>query len=324
LLSCNLLPAMDLISEVNLSGKWRFEIGDNPEFAEPGYDDSKWQEIFVPDAWENQGFPGYDGYAWYRTQIDLNKTLNPKHLFLLLGRIDDVDQVYLNGRRIGESGQFPPDYKTAYDIMRIYKLDEHDLWLGAVNTIAVRVYDAHLGGGIISGDVGIYRRRDVIDLEIDLSGFWKFSTGDNHEWLSIEYDDCHWGEIEVPVIWEKQGFDLYDGYATYRKCVFIPEKFSRVQLVLLLGYISDIDETFFNGQCIGKTGSFPLAGQKVECKGSQERAYVIPSGLIKFNQENIIVVRVYDNGAHGGIYKGYIGIADSDNYSNYSKLKAQD
>jgi hypothetical protein len=110
----------------------------------------------------------------------------------------------------------------------------------------------------------------------------------------------------------------------YRKSVFIPEKFSRVQLVLLLGYISDIDETFFNGQCIGKTGSFPLGGKDGECKGSQERAYVIPSGLIKFNQINIIAVRVFDNGAHGGIYKGYIGIAASDKYSNYSKLKMQD
>jgi hypothetical protein len=324
LFGCCCIQAMDLVEEMNLRGKWRFEIGDSPAFAQPAYDDAKWQEISVPGAWEKEGFPGYDGYAWYRKQVYLSKTLNPEHLYLQLGRIDDVDQVYLNGRMIGETGRFPPDYKTAYNVVRLYKLDKQDLHLGEVNTIAVRVYDGHLGGGIVDGDVGIFRRRDVIDLEIDLSGNWKFSTGDNHEWLSTEYDDYHWNEIKVPFLWEKQGYELYDGYAVYRKRVVIPENLSRLQLVLLLGCISDIDETFFNGRRIGKTGVFPLGEHHGECKDSQERAYPIPSQLIKFNQENIIVVRVFDNGAAGGIYKGYVGIAASDNYVNYNKLKIQD
>jgi hypothetical protein len=320
---CFAVQAMDLQQLVNLNKKWLIEIGDNPAFASPGYDDSKWQEISVPGAWENQGFPGYDGYAWYRLKIYIADLSNYENLYLQLGRIDDVDQVYLNGHLIGETGKYPPQYQTAYDIVRLYKIDKHDIKAGAVNTIAVRVYDEHLGGGIVSGDVGIYRRLDVIDLEIDLSGFWKFSTGDSHEWLANTYDDLHWDTIKVPLVWEKQGYELYDGYAMYRKRVLIPGKLSRIQLVLLLGYISDIDEVFFNGSRIGYTGSFPVGSEPGVCKHSQERAYTIPANLIKYDNENIIVVRVYDNGAQGGIYEGYVGITDSENYSTYHQRKVR-
>jgi len=43
---------------------WKFEIGDDPAYSERNYDVSRWEQIHVPGTWENQGFPGYDGYAW--------------------------------------------------------------------------------------------------------------------------------------------------------------------------------------------------------------------------------------------------------------------
>src|SRR5262245_27261333 len=58
--------AQDARRIVSLAGAWKFEIGDNPRYRERDFDDSKWEKIRVPGAWENQGFPGYDGFAWYR------------------------------------------------------------------------------------------------------------------------------------------------------------------------------------------------------------------------------------------------------------------
>ncbi len=34
------------------------------------FDDSKWDKITVPSSWENQGFRGYNGYAWYRVSFE--------------------------------------------------------------------------------------------------------------------------------------------------------------------------------------------------------------------------------------------------------------
>ena len=198
------------------------------------------------------------------------------------------------------------------------------LRFGETNIIAVRVYDAYLGGGIVSGEVGIYRRMDIIDMEIDLSGSWKFQTGHDPEWLRERFDDTQWNTLHVPLVWEKQGYETYDGYAVYRKEVIVPESLSTTKLVLLLGCISDIDETFFNGHRIGNTGTFPTANEDGVFRAKQERAYVIPSNLIHYGMENIIAVRVFDRGPNGGIYKGYVGIATTNNYIQYSQRKTSE
>lgn len=317
------IHAIELKYIVDLNCSWRFEIGDNPEFAEPDFDDSKWQEILVPGAWENKGFPGYDGYAWYRVQIKLSETLNLDNLYLQLGWIDDVDQAFINGNLIGGTGKFPPDYETAYDVMRLYRIDKKILWAGKVNTIAIRVYDGHLGGGIVGGDIGIFRRMDIIDMEFDLSGQWKFSTGDCPGCLSITYDDHDWDILTVPMDWDKQGFDSYKGYAIYRKHLSIPAAMSEKQLILLLGCIGDMDETFFNGQRIGGTGSFPIDNHSGESAFSAERAYPIPSPLIRYGAENVIVVRVFSNGDRSGIYRGFVGIVDQAKYKSYCRPRIQ-
>ena len=41
LFGCSCMQAMDLVEEMNLRGKWRFELGDNPAYAQPAFDDAK-------------------------------------------------------------------------------------------------------------------------------------------------------------------------------------------------------------------------------------------------------------------------------------------
>lgn len=84
-------------------------------------------------------------------------------IYLMLGRIDDVDVVYLNGKEIGSGGKFPPDYETAYDRIRKYTIPADYLKEDDENVIAVRVYDGQGLGGIYEGPIGImsaenYRR----------------------------------------------------------------------------------------------------------------------------------------------------------------------
>jgi sialate O-acetylesterase len=96
-----------------LKGTWSFSIGINSDWISPGYNDSNWETIRVPSSWEDQGFNGYNGYAFYRKKISIPSEQKGRMLYLNMGYIDDVDEVYLNGHKIGSTGGFPPNYVTA-------------------------------------------------------------------------------------------------------------------------------------------------------------------------------------------------------------------
>ena len=51
---------------VKLSGDWKFSVGDSVDWAAPGFPDHGWATIHAPDAWQSEGYPDYNGYAWYR------------------------------------------------------------------------------------------------------------------------------------------------------------------------------------------------------------------------------------------------------------------
>ena len=191
----------NLSREIDLCGEWVFEIGDNLDYAGIDYNDSRWEHILVPGAWENEGFPGFDGYGWYRIVFTVPKHLKNKVLYLNLGQIDDVDRTYFNGVYIGGNGDFPPTYQTAYDVTRLYELPTDLIRFGKENTLAVRIYDHQGMGGIVHGEIGVFSRQDVIDLKIDLSGAWRFKTGDRSEWAAQDYDDAEWKVIAVPGFW---------------------------------------------------------------------------------------------------------------------------
>ena len=77
-------------------------------------------------------------------------------IYLVLGRIDDADVVYLNGKVLGKSGKFPPNFETGLQQRRKYTIPAGYLKENAENIIAVKVYDTYLEGGIVDGPVGIY------------------------------------------------------------------------------------------------------------------------------------------------------------------------
>ena len=117
-------------SAVSLNGPWKFTVGDSPVdptthaplWAEMGFDDSKWETVdlmpknaasdpqsglagYVP-GWTAKGHPGYWGYAWYRILIHLKAPVGEKLAMAGPPEIDDVYQVFDNGRLIGSFGDF--------------------------------------------------------------------------------------------------------------------------------------------------------------------------------------------------------------------------
>jgi hypothetical protein len=273
----------------------------------------------VPDKWEDQGYNDYNGYAWYRQTFDLGDIPDNTILYMMLGRIDDADVVYLNGKVLSKSGSFPPEYVTAYSRTRKYVIPTGLLKENAENSIAVRVYDSYQDGGIVDGPVGIYYDAEVELLDVNLNGRWKFHVGDNKAWKAPDFDDKEWKRIHVPADWESEGYDDYDGYAWYRVKFRLPQNLTQGDLYLSLGKIDDIDDVYLNGKNIGnvydlrKDGDYRRSGWEYNAR----RVYKIDDDLLNRNGINTLAVRVYDKQQRGGIYEGPIGIMSAENLRKY-------
>ena len=299
---------------ISLKGTWKFQIGDRNSWSSATYDDGDWETIDAPSPWEDEGFNGYDGFAWYRKKFDGKDLSKNENYYLNLGFIDDCDEVYLNGVLIGFSGSMPPKFKTAYNNERKYPLSNESINFEGMNTLAIRVFDVTLGGGIIDGDLGIYRSPRSRML-VDLQGMWQF----HRTWRDNpipESDD--WDKILVPSPWEQQGYPKYDGNAWYRRTFTISENVLQndADLVLLMGKVDDFDRTYLNGKLIGKTNDGRPFGMSQSY--DKQRVYTIPPGLLK-KGSNSIQVFVVDMGNIGGIYEGPIGITTRTVYERYYK-----
>ena len=129
--------------------QWKFRLDErlderrlNPlldrEYAAPGFDDSEWADIKIGQAWEAQGYAGYNGAAWYRTQIKVDaKEGQPVHL--AFGGVDQHATVYVNGHWVGEHNKWS----------RPFILDISDqVMRDGENTVALYVFDGEGMGGI--------------------------------------------------------------------------------------------------------------------------------------------------------------------------------
>jgi hypothetical protein len=132
-----------------------------------GQNDEDWQLITVPGYWEDQIQGNYDGFGWYRKQFRAPASEEGKRYVLMLGKIDDIDEVYINGQLVGSTGEMhtsPSQMRVGWqhNQERFYYLNAEDIIPGQVNTIAIRVYDALGGGGIYTGPVGLVELKRFI------------------------------------------------------------------------------------------------------------------------------------------------------------------
>lgn len=122
-----------------------------------------------------------------------------------------------------------------------------------------------------------------------------------------DYNDSLWSEMKLPVLWENTGLGNFDGAVWFRKKIDIPDSWLNRELVLELGPIDDMDNTYVNGE---KVGSYAMSGY-----WQQERIYEVPAQLTG-KKEMTIAVRVLDTQGGGGIYglpeKMFVHPKDSD------------
>jgi hypothetical protein len=91
----------------SLDGLWHFHTGDNPQWADPTFDDSQWPLLRSDDRWDRQGYKGYTGLAWYRFRVNVPAGMSD--LSITLPPIMTNYEVYADGQRFAALGKMPPN-----------------------------------------------------------------------------------------------------------------------------------------------------------------------------------------------------------------------
>ena len=187
----------------------RFKTGDNISWKERTFDDNDWKQVKTSIPWERQGYMNYDGYAWYRIHFFLPKTMLDKSylkekLNFYVAKIDDADEVYLNGKLIGKTGTFPSDpegFVSRWEIPRNYivNLDDPAVLWDEENVLAVRVYDGESSGGIYA-DIPTLQIYDLIDgLDIDYTALNDYNESEYHIYLRNKLPQTQSGKLQITV-----------------------------------------------------------------------------------------------------------------------------
>mgnify|MGYP000094316437 CR=1 FL=1 len=169
-LLAGLAAAQDTLTVENLpcslAGEWLFRTGHDPAWASPFRERRYWQRIEVPGAWERQGYPSYNGHAWYRLAFFLPSRFAGETLGLDLGTIGDVDEVFLNGRPVGSTGSPPPNFEKATLVRRFYLIPKEAARYGEYNELAVHVFNKSRFGGFLGPPPRLDRWEAVLRAEV--------------------------------------------------------------------------------------------------------------------------------------------------------------
>lgn len=131
-------------------------------WSSPVLDDAAWPTLNAPQAWEEQGLPTFDGALWLRREVQLTHEQAASAAQLQLGMVDDCDETWVNGQRVGGLCQWdaPRQYTVPADVLHAGR-----------NLIAVRVLDTGGGGGFHGEPAAM--RLDTAAGSLPLHGRWK-------------------------------------------------------------------------------------------------------------------------------------------------------
>lgn len=139
-------------------------MGAHPWF-EPACTAERWKNINIPGYWEDQGLKDLNGIVWYRREIVIPTAMTGKPAKVFLGRIVDADELYINGKRVGNTPyQYPQRrYNVPADLLKPGK-----------NIFVIRVTNTGGKGGFVPDKpYCIFSGTDTVDLK----GYWQYKVG---------------------------------------------------------------------------------------------------------------------------------------------------
>jgi DUF1680 family protein len=120
---------------LSVEGKWKYKLEDNKEFRKSEFNDSGWKEL-ENLSWQDNLNTTTNRLLWIRKEVFIPSTLKKEFektgvLNLSMGKIEQSDETYLNGKLIGSTGS-----GASY---RNYLIRKDDILWDKQNTIAIRI-----------------------------------------------------------------------------------------------------------------------------------------------------------------------------------------
>ncbi|MFY7909137.1 MAG: sialate O-acetylesterase [Emticicia sp.] len=145
------------------------DLGLIEHWESPDYQPKGWRNMNIPGYWEDQGIKDLNGVVWFRRTFEVPKSWLGKPVKLFMGRIIDADEMYVNGKKIGNiTYQYPPRrYEIPADLLKEGK-----------NTFVIRVSNSAGKGGFVP-DKPYYMTTN--GEEIDLKGTWQYKVGEAYQ-----------------------------------------------------------------------------------------------------------------------------------------------
>lgn len=141
------------------------DLGKTEYWESDAYQPKGWRNFNIPGYWEDQGLKDLDGVVWFRREFEIPETWAGKPVKLFMGRIIDADEMYVNGKKIGNTTyQYPP---------RRYEIPS-DLLKAGKNTFVIRVTNQAGKGGFVPDKPYFMTYNDQ---QIDLKGTWQYKVG---------------------------------------------------------------------------------------------------------------------------------------------------
>ncbi len=155
----------NLEQQVNLLQKNIRDSVPETGWQNPAYNSDDWPAISISENWENQslGLSELDGIVWYRKEVHLDSAISGKAVTLSLGKIDDADETYVNGIKVGATNN--------WEESRVYRIAP-GIFKPGKNIIAVRVEDTGGGGGFY-GDSSMAQLKSEYGI-VHVSDGWHF------------------------------------------------------------------------------------------------------------------------------------------------------
>ncbi len=224
---------------LDIAKEWKFatdpqDVGLRERWFAPSYNDSQWTIIDCGRPWEQQGFPDYDGIAWYRKEVLIPGGWAGQPLYIIFGGVDDEYDLFVNGEKVGHWGSREEgsvhESVTYTDISRYVKY-------GDENLITLRVDDWGVWGG---------PRKSPLILTPDRKALKLLGVGFLSE---IDYDDSDWQDADVGFTW-----NVPNSHGWFRKVLIIPSSLDGFPvegrpLYLRVG-IDDEGEIYVNGRLV--------------------------------------------------------------------------
>ncbi len=146
-------------------------------------DDTKWQTVQIPQAWKTAAGGAYARgtfQLWYRCAVEIPARWRGRQMSIFVEGVDDAREVYINGERVGQLGQFPPGYRSGLGKSSRFPIPERILKFGAANWVAIRVYHREGRSGFNVAPPVVF----APDEAIRLSGAWQLRQGAELKWAA--------------------------------------------------------------------------------------------------------------------------------------------